>query len=153
MTYAGARPVTAPGWTDQPRTDLALIDCDVHHKVKKVDELFPYMPRVYRQQILEQGLRMAGSGYFNVTKTAVRTDLAESCDASMKPGYDGHAYGEDPEQAIRQHLDVWNVDYALLTGSTVSGASVLPDPDFAAAITRAFNDWSIEHWLARDKRF
>jgi predicted TIM-barrel fold metal-dependent hydrolase len=153
MTYAGARPVTAPGWTGKPRTDLALIDCDVHHKVKKVDQLYPYLPRVYKEQILEQGFRGAGSGYFNVTKTSVRTDLAEGCDAPMKPGYDGHAYGDDPEQVIRQHLDVWNVDYALLTGSTASGASMIPDPDYGAAICRAFNDWSIEHWLARDPRF
>src|SRR5262245_65783586 len=108
MTYAGARPVTAPGWTDQPKTDLTLIDCDVHHKVKKVDELFPYLPRVYREQVLEQGLRMAGSGYFNVSKRGVRTDLAESCDVAMKPGYDGHADGEEAEQANRPHLDVRN---------------------------------------------
>ena len=47
----GARPILAPGWSGSARTDLALIDCDVHQTVKKVDDLFPYLPRVYREQV------------------------------------------------------------------------------------------------------
>lgn len=34
------------------------------------------------------------------------------------------------------------MDYALLTGASTYGASVIPDPDFAAALCRAF--WP--HW-------
>ena len=69
----GARPITAPGWTGKPKTDLALIDCDVHHNIKQTEDLYPYLPRVYREQVIEQGLRMPGSGYFNVATNAART--------------------------------------------------------------------------------
>ncbi len=51
------------------------------------------------------------------------------------------------------HLDLWNVDKALLTGSSVYGASLIPDPDYAAALSRAFNDWTMENWVAKDGRF
>jgi len=145
----GARPITAPGWTGQPRTDLTLFDCDVHQSIEKPEDLFPYLPRVYREQIVEQGLRMPGSGYFNVARNAARTDLAEGCDAS----FDGRQRGNDFDALREQHLDLWHVDHALLTGSSVYGASILPDPDFAAAVCRAFNDWTAEHWLAKDDRF
>ena len=53
----GGQLVTAPGWTGRPRTDLALIDCDIHHKINKPEELAPYLPRVYREQVADQGQR------------------------------------------------------------------------------------------------
>ncbi|HEX5506636.1 MAG TPA: amidohydrolase family protein [Thermomicrobiales bacterium] len=149
-TRVGARPVTAPGWTGQPRTDLALIDCDVHQSIKQAEDLFPYLARAYRQQATEQGIRFPGSGYFNVAMDAARTDLAENCDRAK---FDGRQLGDDYELLREAHLDLWHVDHALLTGSSVYGAGVLPDPDFAAAVCRAFNDWTLEHWAARDPRF
>lgn len=149
-TMPGTRIVTAPGWTGQPRLDIGLVDCDVHQVIKQPEELFPYLPRVYKEQIVEQGLRMPGSGYFNVPKNAARTDLTTNCDVEKhNPFEDGNTY----EVLRDEHLDLWHVDYALLTGSTMYPASVLPDPDFAAALCRAFNDWTVEHWLARDQRF
>ena len=47
----GGQLVTAPGWTGRARTDLALIDCDIHHKINKPEDLTPYLPRVYREQL------------------------------------------------------------------------------------------------------
>ncbi|MGN6700495.1 MAG: amidohydrolase family protein [Thermomicrobiales bacterium] len=146
---SGTQIITAPGWTGQPRLAIGLIDCDVHQVIKSPEELYPYLPRVYKEQLVEQGLRMPGSGYFNVPRNAARTDFAENCDAHRhNPFEDGSAY----EQLRDEHLDVWQVDYALLTGASVYGASVIPDPDFAAALSRAFNDWTLEHCLARDER-
>jgi uncharacterized protein len=148
----GARPVTAPGWTGQPKTDLALIDCDVHQGYKKVDDLFPYLPRLYRERITDQGVLIPSAGYFNNPKRAARTDLV-GCDANMETGRDGRNRGTDYESLREIHLDLWNVDKALLTGSGTYGANVIPDPDYAAALCRAFNDWTLEHWAARDDRF
>ena len=146
----GARPVTAPGWTGRPRTDLALIDCDVHQSIKAPEDLFPYLPRVYREHAREQGLCLPGSGYFNVARDACRTDLA-TCDGPAA-AFDGRKLGDDYDLLRTEHLDLWQVDYALLTGSSVYGASVIPDPDFAAALCSAFNDWTLEHWVAKDAR-
>lgn len=146
---AGARPITAPGWTAEPRSRVALVDCDVHQGVGKIEELFPYLPRVYRRQAEEQGVRLPGSGYFNVARDAHRTDLV---DGRNRPAHD-RQLGNDYELMRREHLDLWHVDFALLTGSSMYGTSVLPDPDFAAALCRAFNDYTMERWAARDDRF
>ena len=150
MTIAvGARPILAPGWSGKEHTDIALVDCDVHQTVEKMEDLIPYMSRVYGQQAREQGFRMAGSGYFNVAGDIARTDLAQTdCDAK----HSGHHLGYTYEQLRDQHLDVWNVDKVLLTGASTYGASVLPDPDFAADLCRAFNDWTIDQWLDKDDR-
>ncbi len=155
MTIAGARPIKAPGWAGVPHTQIALIDCDVHQVVQDKTDLYPYLPRAYRQQAMEQGIAFPGSGYFNIARDIGRTDLAVNCDSPMQnyQGHDGRQLGANFELLREQHLDMWNMDYALLTGATVYGASVLPDPDFAAATCRAFNDWTMEHWAARDQRF
>ena len=147
-TRVGTQPVTAPGWTDEPRIGVALVDCDVHQGAHKIEDLFPYLSQVYRRQAEEQGVRLPGSGYFNVAKDAHRTDLVEGDD---RPRED-RQLGSDYELMRREHLDLWHVDYALLTGSTVYGTTVMPDPDFAAAVCRAFNDWTLENWAARDRR-
>jgi predicted TIM-barrel fold metal-dependent hydrolase len=150
MAIPGARPVTAPGWTGQPKQDVAIIDCDVHQSLKKPEDLLPYLPRVYQERVIDQGFLLPGSGYFNVPKRAARTDLADGCDAAM---YDGRQRGDDYELLREMHLDVWNIDYAILTGSNMYSAGVIPDPDYAAALCRAFNDWTLEQWVAKDKRF
>jgi predicted TIM-barrel fold metal-dependent hydrolase len=145
----GARPILAPGWSGGEHTDLALVDCDVHQTVKQLEDLIPYMSRVYGQQAKEQGFRMAGSGYFNVAGDIARTDLASTdCDAK----HSGHQLGNTYEQLRDQHLDLWNVDKILLTGASTYPATVLPDPDFGADMCRAFNDWTIDQWLDKDDR-
>ena len=148
-TAVGARPIKAPGWSGRAHTQIALVDCDVHQTVEKTEDLHPYLAPVYRQQASEQGIRFPGSGSFNVANDAARTDLATNCDL---PKHDGRQMGTTYELLRAQHLDLWNVDKVLLTGASVYGASILPDPDFAAALCRAFNDWTIEHWLEKDAR-
>jgi predicted TIM-barrel fold metal-dependent hydrolase len=150
MTMLGARPVTAPGWTGQPRTGIAIVDCDIHHGVSKNEELLPYLPRVYQERVTDQGFLFPGSGYFNVPKRAARTDLADGCDATMPtPG----VRGSDYQILKEQHLDLWNVDVAILTGGNMYSAGIIPDPDYAAALCSAWNDWSLENWIAKDARF
>jgi len=88
-----------------------------------------------------------------VPKRAARTDLTNpTCDANVE-SHNGRSRGDDYEVLKEVHLDLWNVDKALLTGSGTYGACVIPDPDYAAALCRAFNDWTLEHWAARDDRF
>lgn len=150
MTALGSRPVTAPGWAGKPAADVVLIDCDIHHNVKQPDDLIPYLPRPYQERVRDQGFLLPGSGYFNVPKRAARTDLAANCDATMEQS---HMRGDDYDLLREQHLDLWQVDYAILTGSTVYTAGVIPDPDYAAALCRAFNDWTLAEWAAHDERF
>ena len=57
-----------------------------------------------------------------------------------------------PEVCMEKHLDLYDIDLAILTGGPYFTA-VHPDVDYAAAYCRAFNDATLEHWVSKDKRF
>ena len=57
-----------------------------------------------------------------------------------------------PEACIEKHLDVYDIDYAVLTGGPYA-AAVHTNPDYASAYCSAFNDWTKDHWLSADPRF
>mgnify|MGYP003636426456 CR=1 FL=1 len=127
----------------ETKTDIHLIDCDVHHRVPEPDVLFPYLPKHYVEYIQDFGTMMPKLGHTNMPGDGARTDLWVGHDTSPIAM---------AEVARTKHLDAYDVDYAILTGGPY-GAAVHSNPDYAAAYCRAFNDWTLEHWIATDKRF
>lgn len=128
----------------EPKRKLAtrIIDCDVHHMSAGPEALFPYLPRHYVEYIQDFGTMMPGLGYTNVPGSGARDDLwvgMQTNPATL------------PSVAIEKHLDVYDIDVAVLTGGPYA-AAVHPDPDYAAAYCRAFNDWTLETWTAADPR-
>jgi hypothetical protein len=122
-----------------------IIDCDVHHNLPDVEDLFPYLPRHYVEQIRDFGSMMPGLGYTNVPGAGARDDLwLDSPDVNP---------ATRPEVARKKHLDRYNVEVAVLTGGATYSAAVHPNADYAAAYCSAFNDWTLEHWVATDARF
>ncbi len=149
MNLPGAKPIAAPGWTAKPKQSISLIDCDVHQVPHNREDLIPYLPRAYQERVADYGFPLLNSGYLNVAGRAARTDLAEKFNQEDHHGGNQNwAY-----QRLRDyHLDVWNIEFALLTGETLYTASVIPDPDFSSALCSAANDWSRENWTSLDKR-
>ena len=49
----------------------------------------------------------------------------------------GAMAGSDPDHLIKDHLDRYSVDYAILTGSHVLGVSTHFDPDWGSALAAA----------------
>jgi hypothetical protein len=125
---------------------MGIIDCDVHHMLPGPDALFPYLPRHYVEYIKYFGEMMPFLGHTNVPGKGSRDDLWET------ENYQGTNPAAMPDVARRKHLDVYNVDIAILTGGPYN-AAVHPNADYAAAYCRAFNDWTLEHWLPTDPRF
>ena len=122
---------------------ITLIDCDVHHNVPEPDALFPYLPKHYVEYIQDFGPMMPSLGHTNMPGNGARTDLWVGQDQNPLT---------QPEIARTKHLDVYDVDIAVLTGGPYATA-VHSDPDYAAAYCRAFNDWTLEHWVSTDSRF
>lgn len=122
---------------------LAIVDCDVHHAVKKPDDLYPYLPRQYVEYIKDFGAMMPGVGYTNMPRGGTRGDLWLD-DATMP--------GTDPANVVKQHLDAYGIDRAVLTGGPY-GMAVHPMVDYAAAYCRAFNDYTRDAWCGADDRF
>ena len=132
---------------------LKIVDTDVHHGPLAMSELAPYLSATYNDRLRDYGFGGVGSGYAdNGGLRGWRADMQASKDGFARP-VAGGAPAWEIEQVQQQLLDGCNIDIAILTGATVYSAAALPDADYGAALCRAFNDYTLEHWLARDDRF
>ena len=123
---------------------MPIIDCDVHNRFKdgKMTSLWPYLPRAYQEDVREWGINLPGVGYLNGGDRGYRGD------SWPKDGFPG----SDLDLMRAQLLDRFHVRYAILLGQELRPLGTLPNADYAAALARAYNDYLIEHWLARDAR-
>lgn len=122
-------------------TPVNIVDTDVHHGIQDRSDLYPYLSRVYMERMRDHGATGGPSSpyWHNGGLRGTRADFENMA---------------DPIGSTRtQLLDACGVDIAILTGASVYYASRLPDIDFGAAICRAFNDYTLDHWIAADSRF
>ena len=52
-----------------------------------------------------------------------------------------------------KHLDLHNIDIAILTGDEPIEVSTLANPYYASALCKAYNDYMIDYWIPKDPRF
>ncbi len=109
MSKPGTTPITAPGRTGKRREGVTLVDCDIHHNFKSASDLMTYMPKFYQDHLIDQGLHLPGGGFANVPYRQNRPDLKE-------PELQSREVNFSLEFMQEHHLDLWNVDLALLTG-------------------------------------
>lgn len=121
---------------------LKVIDCDIHNALRSPRDLLPYLEEPWKSRVARSGLGLMYSGYYSPVGVG-RKD-------SVPPG--GGAEGSDPAFSAKQLLDPYNVEYGILTSNLFS-VSVGHDPDYAAALASAYNDFMIEHWLSADSRY
>jgi len=118
-----------------------VIDVDVHNEQN--DSVFvPYLPEPWKSRVAASGIGMAGSGYYSPVGV-LRRD-------SVPPG--GGKAGSDPDFLLKQLVEQYDMAYVILTG-VIYNISATHDPDFAAAICSAYNDYLIAEWLPRSKKF
>jgi len=129
---------------------LTIVDADVHHNYRNKSDLYPYMSRFNADRFREYGLGVQASYAFNGGAHGRRIDIV---DENNPPPPDLGASAFDPEDTRTRLLDGCGIDLAVLTGGPGQLASTMMDADYANAICRAFNDYSLEHWVAKDDRF
>jgi predicted TIM-barrel fold metal-dependent hydrolase len=128
-----------------PQTTLwamNIIDCDLHHCWKNMDEILPFIEEPYRTEIARWGFRVLNSG--------IRLEEGGMRDDTIMP--DGGRPASDPQYTAQHHLDRYGIRYAILTGNTGHVAG-MPDADYAAAVCRASNDWGLATWIPADSRY
>jgi predicted TIM-barrel fold metal-dependent hydrolase len=122
-----------------------IFDTDIHHAIRNDEDLIPYLGTVYQERLRLFGGTGASFHWFNNGGVqGHRTDLPAST-------LNGAAVC-DVGGLIECHLNRYGIDFGLLTGLSVYGASVWPDVDYGSALCSAFNDYTVEHWLAKDRR-
>jgi uncharacterized protein len=119
-----------------------IIDCDIHAVVPGIQTLFPYLPDHWREYITQSGF-----------KGPVYDPYPSGAPSSARPGTQppaGGPPGSDLETVRVQVLETWRPECAIIN-CTYAVQSVR-NPDAAAALATAVNEWLIEHWLEKEPR-
>lgn len=124
------------------RRQVALVDCDVHPALGGADALDPFLAERWVAHRRRYGVRPYGKGIVpRGTPAAARAD-------AWPPN--GSPPGSDLPFLREQLLDRWNISYAILNATAVSGR--IANLDFSAAYSHACNDWIVQEWLDPEPR-
>jgi predicted TIM-barrel fold metal-dependent hydrolase len=119
-----------------------VIDCDVHNVVGPIETLEPYLDAHWHEVI-------ATSQFAGPTDQAHPPNLATSLRGDLVP-VDGTAPGRSVV-GLRAHvLDPLGVQLAIL--GCDYGVESVRNPDAAAALATAVNDWQLAEWLGVEPR-
>jgi predicted TIM-barrel fold metal-dependent hydrolase len=121
---------------------IRVIDADVHSMVPSVETLFPYLTAHWREYISQSAFKgPVETPYPTDAPTSIRPDLRESV---------GAAAGSELRH-LRDHLlDPLEIEYAILNSSY--GIESVHNPDAAAVLASAVNDWHLAEWLEPEPR-
>jgi uncharacterized protein len=123
-----------------------VIDADIHHEPSDlVQALSPYLSKVYAERLDDYGL-VRPDNPFASAGGANEWHRDGEADPGIPPV-------QDPELMGSRYLDVHGIDVGVLTGGPLYAIQTMTDLDYASAVCSAFNDWSLENWVAKDDRF
>jgi predicted TIM-barrel fold metal-dependent hydrolase len=118
------------------------IDCDVHPAVPEISALFPFLSQRWVDYCVESGVEgFEPASYPPGMPLSARPEAR--C-AGVPPG-------SDPAVVRAQVLDHGGAGRAIL--NCLYAVQALHNPDWAAAMARAVNDWQAARWLSADPRF
>jgi len=132
--------MSTPVEDGRPRSDAALVDCDVHISASDETQIVERLPEPFRSKGLYAPGRY-GSAYVNPVG-----------------GFRGDAYpddgmaGSEPALLKSQLLDELPIEYGIITGGICMSMVSHPNGRYAAAVCRAYNDWVVEEWTSTDDR-
>jgi predicted TIM-barrel fold metal-dependent hydrolase len=119
-----------------------VIDTDVHSVVPSVEVLFPYLTDHWREYITQSAFKgPVETPYPPKAPTSVRPDLRAT---------NGDPAGSTLGQVQAQVLDQLPAEFAILNCSY--GIESVHNPDAAAALASAINDWHMAEWLEPEPR-
>jgi uncharacterized protein len=123
------------------QSGVAVIDCDIHNVVPAIGALMPYLPEHWREYIS-----------YSAFKGPVDTAYPKGVPTSAIPGTSPTSGppGSDLDLVRRHVLDAWQVEAGILNCAyAVDGVH---NPDAAAAVASAANDWQVAEWLEKEPR-
>jgi predicted TIM-barrel fold metal-dependent hydrolase len=113
-----------------------VIDTDIHHVLPDWKLLQPYMEDPWRSLVVHPDSRPGSLG-LRAWGGHRRTDAEPP---------NGGPTGSDPEFLLEQLKGEIDFELGVLTGD-IYAMNVHLNIDYANAMIRAYNDWTIEHWL------
>ncbi|RWQ65734.1 MAG: amidohydrolase [Mesorhizobium sp.] len=131
------------------RKKITIVDTDVHHCYRTKSELFPYLSKFHAERFAEWGF----GGIEMDAHAASGGNHGSRADFEEQDGGEIAGSNGDAHSCGKRLLDAYGIDVGILTGGPGPTASALADVDYGSALCRAFNDYSMEHWIAKDPRF
>jgi hypothetical protein len=119
-----------------------IIDVDVHNQLKSPKDLLPYLPEPWESRVASSGIGMPGRGYSSPVGV-----LRQDC---LPPT--GGPAASDPDFLVKDLIEPFQIEYAILTGSLID-VTTMHDPDHAAVIASAYNDFLVAEWLPKHESF
>ncbi|MGE0612405.1 MAG: amidohydrolase family protein [Hyphomicrobiales bacterium] len=123
---------------------MPLIDTDVHESFSSLKDLVPYLPDPYKDWIAQGAWR-------GFSQPFCYTSPGNGNRADVKSG-DGSASVSDYGLMRDQLLDAYGMDYAVLTGYFYP-TMLSMQYGLGNALASAYNDYVVDNWLCKDKRF
>jgi len=139
--------MNAPVLQKSLHQNLAVVDCDIHPTQKSPATLAPYLSERWREHARTFGGHTRQGIAGQVTHPRM---MAAGQRADAYPP-EGGPPGSDLALMRKQHLDVNGVEVGMLV-ALARGGMEEQNQDFAAALSRAVNDWQIEEWVKPEPR-
>ncbi|ULL16152.1 amidohydrolase [Paenibacillus sp. H1-7] len=127
----------------QSKEIIPVIDCDVHNQFRTNKDLVPYLEEPWKSHVAKFGVSGGGLPYASPIGNKRK-------DADPPSGL---PVGSDPEYMLQHLVEPFHMEYALLCSDSIIGVSAFADPDYTAAICRAYNDYLIAEWLSVSPKF
>jgi uncharacterized protein len=121
--------------------DVDLVDTDVHITPRSIRSLLPHLPARWRDYIRESGIESLESDLY--PPGSPLSAIPGSRPADGPPG-------SDPDLLRTQLLDPWRPRVAIT--HCIYGVDGIHNPDWAAAMASAVNDWQRAEWLSGEPR-
>lgn len=120
----------------------SVIDCDLHNTVPSVEALLPYLSTHWREYISQSAFKgPIDTAYPSGAPTSARPDTTPPT---------GGPPGSSLALLQKQALDAWGAEYGIL--NCAYAVESLHNPDTAAAMASAVNDWQLAEWLEPEPR-
>jgi predicted TIM-barrel fold metal-dependent hydrolase len=131
----------------QQQQRLSIVDCDIHPIHKSPTALLPYLPKRWQEHSKQFGqhVRQGMAGQLTHPRMMAAGQRVDAYPA------DGSPPGSDLDLMRKQHLDPNGVQTGMLV-ALARGGMEEQNQEYAAALSRAVNDWQIEEWVKPEPR-
>jgi uncharacterized protein len=125
---------------------LMIVDCDIHPAYRTPTDLYPFLSARWREHMTTFGehLRQGLSGQLAWPRMMASGMRVDAFPEQGPPG-------SDLALMRRQHLDANGVEYGMLMQLSRGGMEER-NLEFAAALSRAVNDWQLEAFVQPEPR-
>jgi predicted TIM-barrel fold metal-dependent hydrolase len=120
-----------------------VIDCDVHAVLPSIDVLLPFLSAYWREQIAQTGFEGPADRWYPAGSPTVARAGSRPADGAPASSRVDLVRSDVLESSPRPSFAVLNCDCAVES---------LHNPDAAAAVAGALNEWLSAEWLAREPR-